>query len=67
MSKLHSSVDLIISTRDVFLLLQDSWLYHLTVVSGGIPHVGTQYEQLIQKLMEIDGDPSKSILLVRNY
>ncbi|XP_065213244.1 uncharacterized protein CG43867 isoform X3 [Planococcus citri] len=36
----------------------DSWLYHLTVVSGGIPHVGTQYEQLIQKLMEIDGDAS---------
>lgn len=34
----------------------DSWLYHLTVVSGGNPHVGTQYEQLIQKLMEVDGD-----------
>jgi pleckstrin homology domain-containing family H len=38
---------------------RDNWLYHLTVVSGGGPNSGTQYEQLIQKLMEIDGDPSK--------
>ncbi|XP_039294127.1 uncharacterized protein CG43867-like [Nilaparvata lugens] len=38
--------------------LTDSWLYHLTVVSGaGGLVVGTQYEQLVQKLMESDGDP----------
>lgn len=40
---------------------QDSWMYHLTVVSGGGPSAGTQYEQLVQKLMETDGDPSKDI------
>lgn len=39
---------------------RDNWLYHLTVVSGAGPHAGTQYEQLIQKLMETDGDPSKN-------
>lgn len=39
---------------------RDNWLYHLTVVSGGGPNSGTQYEQLVQKLMETDGDPSKS-------
>lgn len=38
---------------------RDNWLYHLTVVSGGARNAGTQYEQLIQKLMEIDGDESK--------
>ncbi|CAB0015723.1 unnamed protein product, partial [Nesidiocoris tenuis] len=36
----------------------DSWLYHLTVVSGAGPNAGTQYEQLVQKLMETDGDPN---------
>lgn len=41
--------------------MQDNWLYHLTVVSGGGPNAGTQYEQLVQKLMELDGDPSKSL------
>ncbi|XP_030378287.1 uncharacterized protein CG43867 [Scaptodrosophila lebanonensis] len=35
---------------------RDNWLYHLTVVSGGGPSAGTQYEQLVQKLMETDGD-----------
>lgn len=38
---------------------RDNWLYHLTVVSGGGPSSGTQYEQLVQKLMETDGDPSE--------
>lgn len=37
---------------------RDNWIYHLTVVSGGGLHAGTQYEQLVQKLMETDGDPS---------
>ncbi|XP_014300262.1 uncharacterized protein CG43867 isoform X2 [Microplitis demolitor] len=36
---------------------KDNWLYHLTVVSGGGPNAGTQYEQLVQRLMETDGDP----------
>lgn len=45
--------------KQLFLFLQDNWLYHLTVVSGGGPNAGTQYEQLVQKLMELDGDPSK--------
>lgn len=38
---------------------RDSWLYYLTVVSGGGLTTGTQYEQLVQKLMETDGDPSE--------
>lgn len=37
---------------------RDSWLYHLTIVSGGGPNSGTQMEQLIQKIMEADGDPN---------
>ncbi|XP_046382604.1 uncharacterized protein CG43867 isoform X5 [Ischnura elegans] len=37
---------------------KDSWMYHLTVVSGGGASAGTQYEQLVQKLMETDGDPN---------
>lgn len=43
---------------------RDNWLYHLTVVSGGGPNSGTQYEQLVQKLMETDGDPSKRALCI---
>lgn len=39
---------------------KDAWLYQLTIVSGGGSHNGTQYEQMIQKLMETDGDPSKA-------
>ncbi|XP_049826085.1 uncharacterized protein CG43867 isoform X7 [Aethina tumida] len=37
---------------------KDAWLYNLTVASGGGPSTGTQYEQLIHKLMEVDGDPN---------
>ncbi|XP_048526444.1 uncharacterized protein CG43867 isoform X5 [Dendroctonus ponderosae] len=37
---------------------KDAWLYHLTVASGGGPSTGTQYEQLIHKLMEVDGEPN---------
>ncbi|XP_055926496.1 uncharacterized protein CG43867-like isoform X1 [Argiope bruennichi] len=36
----------------------DSWLYHLTVVSSGDNLAGTQYEQLIAKLMEVNGEES---------
>ncbi|XP_047028565.1 uncharacterized protein CG43867 isoform X5 [Helicoverpa zea] len=37
---------------------KDSWLYQLTVVSGGGLSQGTHFEQLVQKLMETDGDPN---------
>lgn len=40
---------------------QEKWLYHLTVVSGGNPKHGTQFEQLVQKLMEEDGNPASPI------
>ncbi|GFT92153.1 uncharacterized protein CG43867 [Nephila pilipes] len=36
----------------------DAWLYHLTVVSSGDNLAGTQYEQLIAKLMEVNGEES---------
>ncbi|XP_063625085.1 uncharacterized protein CG43867 [Cydia splendana] len=37
---------------------KDSWLYQLTVVSGAGLGQGTHFEQLVQKLMETDGDPN---------
>lgn len=38
---------------------KDSWMYQLTVASGGgSGSVGTNYEQLISKLMQADGDSS---------
>jgi hypothetical protein len=40
---------------------KEKWLYHLTVVSGGDPKAGTQFEQLVQKLMEEDGDPQSGV------
>lgn len=45
---------------------RDNWLYHLTIVSGGGPNAGTQYEQLVQKLMETDGDPSECFFFIIN-
>ena len=43
-------------------ILQDSWLYHLTVAAGGgTGNVGTHYEQLIAKLMQAEGDFSMYI------
>ena len=33
---------------------KEKWLYELTLVSGGDPKAGTQFERLIQKLMEED-------------
>lgn len=38
---------------------RDNWLYHLTVVSSVGPNAGSQYEQIVQKLMETDGDASE--------
>ncbi|KAI8432054.1 hypothetical protein MSG28_004573 [Choristoneura fumiferana] len=37
---------------------KDSWLYQLTVVSGAGLGQGSHFEQLVQKLMETDGDPN---------
>ncbi|GFY52781.1 uncharacterized protein CG43867 [Trichonephila inaurata madagascariensis] len=39
----------------------DAWLYHLTVVSCGDNLVGTQYEQLLARLMEVDGEENHVI------
>ncbi|XP_066530729.1 pleckstrin homology domain-containing family H member 1 [Hoplias malabaricus] len=37
---------------------KDAWLYHLTVAAGSCAslNVGTEYEQLIGKLLDLDGD-----------
>ena len=40
---------------------KEKWLYELTLVSGGDPKAGTQFEQCIQKLMEDDGCSSSSV------
>lgn len=40
---------------------KEKWLYHLTVVSGGNPKQGTAFEQLVQKLMEENGDPASPV------
>ena len=40
---------------------KEKWLYHLTVVSGGDPKAGSQFEQLVQKLMEEDGDAQSAV------
>nr|XP_042909382.1 uncharacterized protein CG43867 [Parasteatoda tepidariorum] len=39
----------------------DTWLYHLTIVSCGDNLVGTQYEQLVARLMEVDGEENNVI------
>ncbi|UYV83520.1 PLEKHH2 [Cordylochernes scorpioides] len=39
----------------------EAWLYHLTVVSSGETLGGSQYEQLVARLMEADGNEGKSI------
>uniref|UniRef100_A0A9J7Y074 Pleckstrin homology domain containing, family H (with MyTH4 domain) member 1 n=2 Tax=Cyprinus carpio TaxID=7962 RepID=A0A9J7Y074_CYPCA len=41
---------------------KDTWLYHLTVAAGSCTslRVGTDYEQLIGKLLDVDGDPGQS-------
>ncbi|XP_017332438.2 pleckstrin homology domain-containing family H member 1 isoform X1 [Ictalurus punctatus] len=38
---------------------KDTWLYHLTVAAGNCASlkVATEYEQLIGKLLDVDGDP----------
>lgn len=46
---------------------QDTWLYHLSVAAGSSAtlKVGTEYEQLIGKLLDAEGDPGeKSITII---
>jgi len=65
----HLTIGIFPSHEDPSYLLlankqeKDSWLYQLTIVSGGGAQSGTQYEQMIQKLMETDGDPGRYIFL----
>ncbi|XP_033835913.1 pleckstrin homology domain-containing family H member 2 [Periophthalmus magnuspinnatus] len=41
---------------------KDAWLYHLSVAAGSmIGKVGTEFEQLVGKLFQLDGDPSSQI------
>ncbi|XP_041132638.1 pleckstrin homology domain-containing family H member 1-like isoform X2 [Polyodon spathula] len=42
---------------------KDTWLYHLTVAAGssGGSKVGTEYEQLIDKLLDQEGDPGSPL------
>uniref|UniRef100_A0A9J7YJF1 Pleckstrin homology domain containing, family H (with MyTH4 domain) member 1 n=1 Tax=Cyprinus carpio carpio TaxID=630221 RepID=A0A9J7YJF1_CYPCA len=42
---------------------KDTWLYHLTVAMGSCAslRVGTEYEQLIGKLLDVDGDPDSAL------
>lgn len=44
-----------------FFPAQDTWLYHLTVAAGSSAtfKVGTEYEQLIGKLLDAEGDPGE--------
>uniref|UniRef100_A0A8D3ANP5 Pleckstrin homology domain containing, family H (with MyTH4 domain) member 1 n=1 Tax=Scophthalmus maximus TaxID=52904 RepID=A0A8D3ANP5_SCOMX len=41
---------------------RDTWLYHLTVAAGSCAtfKVGTEYEQLIGKLLDAEGDPESA-------
>lgn len=42
---------------------QDTWLYHLTVAAGSSAtfKVGTEYEQLIGKLLDAEGGPGEKL------
>lgn len=40
--------------------LKDTWLYHLTVAAGSNNvNVGSEFEQLVCKLLNIEGEPCK--------
>uniref|UniRef100_A0A4W5M756 Pleckstrin homology domain containing, family H (with MyTH4 domain) member 1 n=1 Tax=Hucho hucho TaxID=62062 RepID=A0A4W5M756_9TELE len=42
---------------------KDTWLYHLAVAAGSSASfkVGTEYEQLVGKLLDIEGDPDSAL------
>lgn len=46
-----------------FHFAQDTWLYHLNVAAGSsaMLKVGTECEQLIGKLMDVEGDPGEKL------
>lgn len=66
---LSSHCTLVVQPREqspTYLLIgtkqeKDAWLYHLTVAAGCGANfrVGTEYEQLIGKLLDADGDPGE--------
>ncbi|TSN67090.1 Pleckstrin homology domain-containing family H member 1 [Bagarius yarrelli] len=47
---------------------KDTWLYHLTVAAGNCASlkVATEYEQLIGKLLDVDGDPASQAVSARH-
>ncbi|XP_042357384.1 LOW QUALITY PROTEIN: pleckstrin homology domain-containing family H member 1 [Plectropomus leopardus] len=68
---LSSHCTLVVQPRDqspTYLLIgtkqeKDTWLYHLTVAAGSSAtfKVGTEYEQLIGKLLDADGEPESAL------
>nr|XP_046268080.1 pleckstrin homology domain-containing family H member 1 isoform X2 [Scatophagus argus] len=68
---LSSHCTLVVQPRDqspTYLLIgtkqeKDTWLYHLTVAAGSSAtfKVGTEYEQLIGKLLDAEGDPESAL------
>uniref|UniRef100_A0A6Q2X6T9 Uncharacterized protein n=1 Tax=Esox lucius TaxID=8010 RepID=A0A6Q2X6T9_ESOLU len=42
---------------------KDTWLYHLTVAAGSSASfkVGTEYEQLVGNLLDVEGDPDSAL------
>ncbi len=53
-------------SKNTLFPAQDTWLYHLTVAAGssGTFKVGTEYEQLIGKLLDAEGDPGEEFAFV---
>ncbi|KAM3871545.1 pleckstrin homology domain-containing family H member 1 [Diretmus argenteus] len=68
---LSSHCTLVVQPREqspTYLLIgtkqeKDTWLYHLTVAAGSSASfkVGTEYEQLIGKLLDAEGDPESAL------
>ncbi|XP_048831202.1 pleckstrin homology domain-containing family H member 1 [Brienomyrus brachyistius] len=68
---LSSHCTLVVHPQDqspTYLLIRtkqekDTWLYHLTVAAGSSASqkVGTEYEMLICKLLDVDGDPDSEL------
>uniref|UniRef100_A0A3Q4B980 Uncharacterized protein n=1 Tax=Mola mola TaxID=94237 RepID=A0A3Q4B980_MOLML len=68
---LSSHCTLVVQPRDqspTYLLIgtkqeKDTWLYHLAVAAGSSAtfKVGTEYEQLVGKLLDAEGDPESAL------
>uniref|UniRef100_A0A3P8V9Z6 Pleckstrin homology domain containing, family H (with MyTH4 domain) member 1 n=1 Tax=Cynoglossus semilaevis TaxID=244447 RepID=A0A3P8V9Z6_CYNSE len=68
---LSSHCTLVVQPREqspTYLLIgtkqeKDTWLYHLTVAAGSSANfqVGTEYEQLVGKLLDAEGDPDSAL------